>query len=229
MATIKDNCIQINNAVVYKDAYNNFRSLTDALHADKGLYLTIEESYFSVYEVIDNLRSLVQNPSLAPSTVRPLLDPNKTIQSIVQQGNFGTLKSYVDTIPLTSFEPTIEDSYVSVSGVTVFDAPNRSSVDPRRCGRYIKPGPTDIMRSIEVQKWIINNAPIYGFVPFSDDALFFIGPDQIRKDISVAIDKDAKLKQILTLFMRKAPAPSLITTTAQQVLNAIPPSVEINP
>lgn len=225
MASLKDRCVQINQAIVLTEAQQNFSFLAAALQTDKGVAITIEDSYLSKYDVTDQLRKLTKDKTVKPpEDIKPLFDETKTITSIVQEGKYDALEGYINGLNDNDFEPPILPDFKSPSSIDVKELPNKSSKDPRRTGRLVKPGPSDALKSLEVQKWLINNSAFYGYVPYSDNALYYIGVDQIKNEIKSAGDKQGKLKEIVGRFLKSGSILSMLTLTAQQVLDNKLPS-----
>lgn len=224
MANIKTRCVQINQAVVLSEAQRNFNLMAIALQTDKGITINIESSYLSKYDVVNELRKLVKDKTDKPTQeIKPLLDPAKAIEDIVKEGQFDSLKTYVDNLDSTDYQPPLAPKFKSAANRDVYPIPSKSDTDPRRTGRIVKPGPMDAFKSTEVQKWLINNSVFYGYVLYSDNALYYVGVDQIKNLVNAANNKQEKLKQIVGQFLKNANALSQLTTTAQQVLeNQLP-------
>jgi len=224
MGSLKDRVYQIQQAIVLQEAYDKYQLLVGALQVDKGIALTMEQSYMSKFDVADELRKFVKDKTnKPPAEIKPLLDPAKTITDIVKEGNFDKLQAYLDNLLPAEYEPPIQSPFKSASGIDVIPLPNKTSRDPRRTGRVIKPGPVDVLKGTEIQKWLINNSVLYGFVPYADNALYYIGVDQIKNQLKSAGDKEAELKKIIGKFLKSASALSQLSLTAQKVIeNKLP-------
>ena len=220
MASLKDRCVQVNQAVILTEAQQNFNYLAAALQTDKGIAITIDESYLSKFDVTDQLRKITKDKtSKPPENVKPLFDESKTITSIVQEGTYDALEGYINSLNDNDFEPPLLPDFKSPSQINVKEFPNKPTKDPRRTGRLIKPGQSDTLKSTEVQKWIINNSVLYGYVLYSDGGLYYVGVDQIKNDIENANNKEEKLREIVGRYLKSGSALSLLTLTAQQVLD----------
>lgn len=222
MSDIKDSTIQQGQAIVLTEVNDNFRSMAAALQRDKGIAITIIQSYLSKYDVADDLRKRVKDRVSKPSNdIKPLLDPNKTMTDIVRENNYDKLENYLNqTLVMEDYEPPLKPDYTSVSGIVVKCSPNKTNVDPRRTGLYIEIGPTDILKSIEVRKWLINNSVLYGFVMYDNNALYYMGVDNIKARLSRATKPQEELRRIVGMFLRSTTSLSLLTKTAQQVINS---------
>jgi LAS superfamily LD-carboxypeptidase LdcB len=225
MANLQGKLVQQGQALIYIDANTNFGYMAAALQNDKGIAITVEQSYLSKYDVADSLRLLVKDKTDKPPTeVKPLLDPNKKITDIVNSGDYDKLENYLSNIlSAADYEPPLRPDYTSVSGISTKPFPNKVSQDPRRTGHLVKPGPTDVMKSTEVQKWMINNSILYGYVLYDDNGLYYVGFDKIKSRIQGAADKQAELKKVAGSFLKSASLLGLLTTTAQKVIdNKVP-------
>jgi hypothetical protein len=139
-------------------------------------------------------------------------------------GAYKRLESYLNNLSAADYEPPLKPDYVSVGGVNVKCFPNKTTSDPRRTGRLIKPGPIDILKSTEVQKWMINNSVLYGFVLYDDNALYYVGSDAIRKRLQASSMPQEELKKIVGTFLRSANSLNMLTETAQQVMSSSVPN-----
>lgn len=237
MASIKNRCVQVGQAVVFENAQRDFDRMAQALQNDKSITLSIISSYLSKYEVIDELRKLVKDKTEKPPVeIRPLLDSSKPITDIVSSGgDFDALKTYIDDLSNADFEPplsplpTITPALASLQTwpgrVLSYDIPSKADTDPRRTGRLILPGSPEVFRSTEVQKWLLNNSVKYGFVIYLDKGLYYIGPTEVRNQITSAADKQGELKKIVARHLKNASLLSNLTTTAEQVLTLTQPNI----
>jgi len=98
MASLQGKLVQQGQALVYTDANTNFGYMAAALQNDKGIAMTVEQSYLSKYDVADNLRKLVKDKTdKPPAEIKPLLDTNKTIADIVgTAGSYDALATYLN-------------------------------------------------------------------------------------------------------------------------------------
>lgn len=217
--------IQVNQAVVHVDVQSSFDSMALALKNAKNIAITIEQSYLSEYDLVDELRRLVKRSAVSvPNEIKPLLDPAKDISSIVQENKYNPLKDYISGLAQTDFEPTLASSIISATGKDIYPIPNTLKYDPRRTGRFIKAGPSDVLKSIGIQNWIINNGPLYGFVLYGDFALYYIGFEKIVDQLLKAENPNSELVKIVSQFLKPTSKSLLTTITSKRLLENIPPS-----
>jgi len=221
MSDLKDKVVQQGQAVVLREANDKFRLLAAALQTDKNITISIEQSYLSSYDIADDLRKIVKDKTnKPPADIKVLLDPNKPIANIVKEGLYVKLKTYLDKLGATDYEPPLPADYTSGTKVIVKQFPNKIANDPRRTGRLVKPGPVDILKSTELQKWLYNNSVLYGYVLYSDNALYYMGMDFIKSKISGAANKQNQLLLIINTFIKQGVPISQLSLTYQQVLDA---------
>ena len=237
MASIKNRCVQVGQAIVFENAQRDFDRMTQALQNDKAITLSIQTSYLSKYDVADELRKVVKDKiNKPPVEIKALLDTSKPMTDIVNDtGSFDQLKSYLDNLSNADFEPplaplpTIDPAFASFLSwpgrVLSYDIPSKIDTDPRRTGRLIIPAPSDVFRSTEVQKWLLNNSVKYGFVLYLDKGLYYIGTNEVRNQITSAADKQGELRKIISRHLKNVTLLSNLTTTAEQVLTTTQPSV----
>lgn len=225
MSSIKNRCTQVGNAIILTEAYESFKLLASALQTDLNKSINVAESYLSKYDVINELRSLVKDKTDKPSDeIKLLLDPKKTIESIVQEGSYDKLETYIEDLADVDFEPPLPQNFVSVSNIQVALAPNKIQKDPRRTGRLVKINPPEALKAFDLQKWMLNNSVLYGFVLYADSYLYYLGVEAIKKDVAAASNKQAKLQSIISLFVKSIDT-SILNVTPEQVLSseAVPP------
>jgi LAS superfamily LD-carboxypeptidase LdcB len=239
MASIKNRCVQVGQAVVFENAQRDFDQMARALQNDKGVLLTIKTSYFSKYDVADELRKIVKDKTEKPPVeVRGLLDPSKPMADIVSStGSFDELKRYLDSLSDADFEPpliplpTISPIPALAAlqtwpgRVISYDIPTKIDTDPRRTGRLIIPDSAEVFRSTEVQKWLLNNSVKYGFVIYLDKGLYYLGTNEVRNQITSAANKQEELRKIVSRHLKGALTLSSFSTTAEQVLAVTQPTV----
>lgn len=222
MSNLQGKLVQQGQALILTEVNTNFRNMATALQNDKGIALTVEQSYLSKYDVADELRKLVKDKiSKPPAEIKSLLDPTKLMSDIVAEaGAFDRLEDYLNnTLSSADYEPPLKLNFVSVTNTDVRCFPNKTTQDPRRTGWLIKPGPADVLKSTEVQRWMINNSVLYGFVLYDDNALYYAGVDGIRARLQKAANPNEELQSIISTFLRSTRSLSLLTNTAQQILN----------
>lgn len=230
MANLKDKLVQQNKAVVVNDVNGNFKLMAAALQDAKATIINIEQSYLSKYDVADELRLAVKDKTTKPpAEIKVLLDPAKTMKDIVNNNSYTKLESYLNSLDRNEFEPPLKPDYQSPTGVSVKTFLNKINDDPRRTGRLIKPGPVDVLKSTEIQRWMINNSILYGFVLYDDNALYYVGVDRIKTDIKNASDKQTTLNNFVSGFLRSANSLALLTTKPAQVINNTLPPINSDP
>lgn len=233
---IKDKVVQKGDEVVLQEANTMFDFMIAALSKDKGVTLKISQGYKSVYDVADELRGLVKDKTVSPpSHIIPLLDTKKTMKEILESslydsGSAPTLKQYLTDLDDASFEPPIKPIYTSIENTTVFPFPNKMDKDPRRTGKLYVVEPKEVFNSIEVQKWLINNSILYGFLLYDSNSLYYLGVDSVKEKIKGATDKQVALAKIVGTFMRNASSLSLLTLDPNKILttSATPPTSNID-
>ena len=217
MPDIKNEIVQLGEALVLNAANEDFKKLAAALQTDRGVALTIEQSYMSAYDIVNEIRLLVKDKTeKPPSYVKPLLTPDKTMSDIVADRDYPVLVGYLDGLTSSDFEPPLPSDFTSVSGVLVKQFPNKMNDDPRRTGRLIVPGPIETLKSIEVQKWLVNNSVLYGYIPYSNNGLYYVGLDMIRAVVNKEVDKQAGLVKLINTFVQNNM--NQISVTYNQIL-----------
>lgn len=219
---IKNDIVQQGVALIKTDVNNNFNKLTTALSKDiPDASITIQQSYLSDYDVIDELRKItITKPTDA--TLLALFDPAKSMADIVNENNFDKLKQYIITLGSSDFNPSLPSTYTSPSQRLVYAYPtNQPDKDPRRTAMLVIPTPTQVIKSIGVQKWLINNSTLYGFVLYGDSALYYLGLEAIKSQIKSTSNQQEGLKQVVGSFLSSNAQLDLLTTSANVILNAV--------
>ena len=219
---IKNDIVQQGEALVKTDVSNNFKNLVIALQKDiTEAAITVKQSYLSDYDVIDELRKTVVTKPTG-STLAALFDPNKPMADIVNENNFDKVKQYVLTLGNNEFNPSLSLTFTSPTQKDVYTYPtNLPDKDPRRTAMLVIPTPSDTIKSTNVQKWLINNSMMYGFVLYGDSALYYLGLEEIKKQIKSVTNKQEGLKSVVGSFLSSDTQLNLLTTTADRVLNAV--------
>jgi hypothetical protein len=219
---IKNDIVQQGEALVKTDVSNNFKNLVIALQKDiTEAAITVKQSYLSDYDVIDELRKTVVTKPTG-STLAALFDLNKPMADIVNENNFDKVKQYVLTLGNNEFNPSLSPTSTSPTQKDVYTYPtNLPDKDPRRTAMLVIPAPSDIIKSTNVQKWLINNSMMYGFVLYGDSALYYLGLEEIKKQIKSVTNKQEGLKSVVGSFLLSDTQLNLLTTTADRVLNAV--------
>jgi hypothetical protein len=220
MANLKGKLVQVNDVLVLEEANNMFTILKSGLEADKGVTLSLKQSYLSKFEVADELRKRVKDRDK-----REILDDGKTMKDILDskatlnnQTLYKNLEFVLNNFKNEDYDPPLMGAWKSAGGQNVYQTPNRIDTDPRRTGNLIIPGPADVMQMAEVRKWLINNSVLYGFVMYSDIGLYYLGVDRIKNEVKKAADKNAKLRNILTTFLKPGAVLDGLTLTGQKVI-----------
>jgi hypothetical protein len=78
MANLKGKLVQVNDVLVLEEANNMFTILKSGLETDKGVTLSLKQSYLSKFEVADELRKRIKD-----KVQREVLDAGKTMKDIL--------------------------------------------------------------------------------------------------------------------------------------------------
>jgi len=226
MADATNNYVQVNGAIVLTEVQKSFNALAQALNDDKGVSINIQQSYMSKYDVADELRVRVKSTAKVPSNITPSLDPNKTMEIIIAEGNYTALENYLNTLKASDYEPPLPAPFESAARVQTYNIPSSLQTDPRRTGRLVIPNLVEVLKAPGIQRWILNNGVLYGFLLYSDYGLYYAGLQAIQNKLAQASDKQLELQNIVTRFVKDAKALSQLSTTAQRVLQAKPPALE---
>lgn len=220
MPDVRDDITQLGEALVISEVHENFKKLAEALKTDKGVSMTIYQSYMSKYDIVGELRLLVKDKTdKPPSNIKPLLTSDKKMEDIIAENNYVDLYNYLYELGPADFEPPLPGDFISKSGVSVKQFPNKMDMDPRRTGRVVIPGPTDILKSTEVEKWLLNNSVLYGYVPYSNNALFYFGNTFIRAKVNSAVDKQDALNKLILTFVNSNTNTSQISISYEQLID----------
>lgn len=212
MSDIKQKLLQIGNAQIHENVFRDFEQLTKALKKDRGIDMVVGESYVSIYDLVDELRGLIKDPKQVQTFVDlTALQPDKTMDEIVKQGQFQALLDLINSLTRTDFVPPLSEPYESPTRETgnrytangnrfnemdqnsfrpVYSLPNYPNQDPRRTGRFVKPGPKEILKYPEVYKWLLNNSTTYGFLVYLDQGLYWVGVEELQAQLANAVDPD---------------------------------------
>jgi hypothetical protein len=202
--------VQMGDAVFPADVQLRFQQMVNALKTAKAVDMTAIDCYLSEYELTDRLRLSVKDPDAALSAQLAL---NQTMPEIVQRvedspgdTTYETVYNTLLTLKGNRFDPMVRTTFESAGdGGTVYPFPRWPSEDPRATGRIVTVGPDGILKNVEVWKWILNNAFIYGFVPYDEEqrkALYFIGVDEIYQTVYSSINENEALKSIIGRYQR---------------------------
>lgn len=231
MANLKGKLSQIGDAVVLTEAYDYFSLLNKKLSEVKSQSLNLKQGYISEYELVDDLRKALRpeyKTTLPPNsrttaedfnTIQPLLDVNKDILEIAQnESEFNTLSQFLQTLAKESkgvFNPTLSEPFTTTTHNSVYSIPAYNDVDVRRYGRVL----IFDKFSLDVKKWLINNAPLYGFVMYEDYGLYYVGLENLKKQGST----NAALQKLINQFQRSPITVSSITLQASTLQKAEDP------
>jgi len=232
MANLKGKLSQYGDAVVLTQAYSYFNLLNKKLSEVKSQSLNLKQGYISKYELVDDLRKALRpeyKTTLPPNSrttaedfniIQPLLDVNKGIIEIAQnESEFNTLSQFLQTLAKESkgvFNPTLSEPFTTTTHNNVYSIPAYDDVDVRRYGRVL----ICDKFSLDVKKWLINNAPLYGFVMYEDYGLYYVGLENLKKQGST----DAALQKLINQFQRSPIAVSSITLQASTLQKAKDPT-----
>ena len=211
--SLQGRLVQIGSAVVLNEVGTSFLNMVNSLESDRGVVLIMEQGYLSEYEVVDELRKLVKfkTKSLKPEMLA-LLDPKKPMSEIIKDADqYQKLKTYVDSLDATEFEPPLKPDFMSAGGINTVCFPNKTSQDPRRSGKLIKIGPSNLVKSPEIFKWLLNNSFLFGFVLYEENALYYLGADAINQKVQQAAYPRQELRKIVGSFIQSSDALSLFT------------------
>lgn len=232
MADLKDKVSQFGDVVIYTQANQYFTALNVKLNEATGGKLEIQNSYLSKYEVVEDLRNLLredfrtQKPEGASISdedfeiVKPLLDTSISIIDIVNESesNYNKLESFLNGLATDvkgAFDPPIGEPF-SAQGATVYPIPQTTELDPRRFGRVLQFEPF----TKNQKDWLINNAPLYGFVMYEDYGLYYIGFKQIQTQA-----QSSGIASIVNKFQQTPIPAGEINLSASSLANAKDPVV----
>ena len=238
MANLEGKLSETSNIVVYTKA-NGYLSALQNKMSDSGIgTLNIKNAYISKYEIVEQLRSSLKEDYrvAAPPGVSfegdfakltPLLNTDNPITDIGKiPGDYEMLEDYLNkcaTLAKGAFEPSLGEPF-AVNGTTIYPIPNTTELDARRFGRvfYFE---TPFNKS--QKDWLINNAPLYGFVMYEDYALYYIGFVEIKSLVA-----SQGIQKVVNRFQREAiPAGqiNLTVSAVQAAADPIQPTIEQTP
>lgn len=227
MADLKNTLTQVGEVIIDSTVKDNFDRMMIALKKDVNTTLDLESSYMSKYDIIDKLRIRVNKEvvsALSGSSTAMLLDPTRPLSEIAKvEADYNTLETYINGLSAESFEPPLAPLVETATpGVNIVPTLPYPAVDPRRTGNIVNPKPgtiTDV-----VQKWLLNNGILYGFVLYGTHSLYYLGKDNIKNELK----KDPnKLRAIVGRFLAAANIiiDGLTTTATTVIANTYPPPV----
>ncbi len=238
MANLEGKLSSTNSAVVYTKANGYFSALNSKLGESSIEQLVVKTAYTSKYEIVDELRSILRDEfKTAPppevsiegdfNQLIPLLDTSKPITEIATiQEDYVKLEDYINTCASSAkgaFNPTIAEPFSS-NNLTVYPIPNNTELDVRRYARVLY---FETAFNPSQKNWLINNAPLYGFVMYEDYALYYIGFAEIK-----GLVLSQGVESVVNRFQRTPiPADQInITVSAiQAAADPIEPSIDKTP
>ncbi len=238
MANLEGKLSSTNSAVVYTKANGYFSALNSKLGESSIEQLVVKTAYTSKYEIVDELRSILRDEfKTAPppevsiegdfNQLIPLLDTSKPIAEIATiQEDYVKLEDYINTCASSAkgaFNPTIAEPFSS-NNLTVYPIPNNTELDVRRYARVLY---FETAFNPSQKNWLINNAPLYGFVMYEDYALYYIGFAEIK-----GLVLSQGVESVVNRFQRTPiPADQInITVSAiQAAADPIEPSIDKTP
>lgn len=233
MADLTNKLSQFGETIIYTAANGYLAALNAKMNESIAKQITIKTSYLSKYQVIEELRERLNNDyrttkfpastisDEAFTKIQPLLDTTKDIISIVKESedDYKELASYLnelaDNAP-NAFDPPLLEPASTPSGNTIYQIPASEELDPRRFARVLE---FDTFDS-SVRKFLINNAPLYGFTLYMNYGLYYIG----FKEVQQKAQSEGVLK-ILNQFQETQIKQSEVTLTASTIAAAKDPVV----
>lgn len=214
MSNLEGKLSQNGTAVVLTQASPYLSSLNSELQKSIGQSLNVINSYMSKFEIIDELRLTLTSDeaNTAPDDVKPLLDKAKPMTEIaVVEEDFNKVEVYINTLAKDKkgvFDPPLGDLF-NVQGLSVYPIPQPSDLDPRRFGRLFTFEPF----TVDVKKWLINNAILYGFTLYEDYGLYYIGFNEIKSQAT----SNVAVQNLINKFQQTAISAGEISVTATQI------------
>tara|TARA_R110000803_G_scaffold74905_6_gene139187 strand:- start:1813 stop:3075 length:1263 start_codon:yes stop_codon:yes gene_type:complete len=222
MANLEGKLVEMGNgAMITIAALSLLNALTTSMEKTTGEAMQLSSGYMSKYEMVDSLRKTLRpdfglTGTTVPANVKELLDPAVNIKSIVEAGTFPALEEYIESLEDGSFDPPLAQPYAPETDIHlyVYPVPSKPSKDPRRYGR-LAVFPTF---TIDQKEFLINNAPLYGFVLYGDSGLYFIGFNEMKVQIA-----ENGLTDTLSQFQKQPIPLTSILVTEEAILTATNP------
>lgn len=213
MANIRDKAVQFNSAITITEILNQFVDMTTKLKKDTGVVIDIQEGYKSKYEVLDELKARVKDKDRDELFGRPTSG----------SAEYDSLKDKLEALGPRDFQPPLSAPAQSVGEppLTVYRTPYFSDFDPRRTGRLIIPKPGELLKSNQVKSWLINNSLLYGFLLYSDYALYYVGYQVIKN----RVQQGEPLINVVSSYLTKTIPASVLTITNSTVLSGLTPEL----
>lgn len=220
MSNLEGKLSQNGNAVVLTQANPYLAALNSQLQTSIGQSLNVINGYMSKFEIIDELR-LILSPdeaNTAPDNIKPLLDKAKPMTEVaVVEADFNALETYINGLATNTkgaFNPPLGQSF-GVQGTNVYPIPQSSELDPRRFGRLF----TFNSFTVDIRKWLINNALLYGFTLYENYGLYYLGLKRVQ-ELSTT---QPAVRNLINKFQQTAIPAGEITLTATQIQAAKDP------
>ena len=229
MASLEGKLSQIGDVVVLTTANNLLAAMNKKINEDLGVRLESKMSYLSKYEVVDDLRKMI-NPELlgesgsleVPEPVIPLLDPAKDMATEIgtNEEGYKQLEEFVYKLAeekKDAFVPPLAEPF-KVKTTDVYPIPAPNDKDVRRYGRFILCSTREENGSFKpidatILQWLQKgNSLKYGFTLYENYGLYYIGFEEAKQL--------ASSEQIVDEVNRfqKTPVPaSTVTTTATEI------------
>ena len=204
MANIQNEVVKVGETYVLKELFDNFNAMVKALQTDIGVTLSIKQGFVQKKQAIDEIRQRVKRENVSAELLL-LVDETRSIDSIIQDGEFETLENLLNELQDTDFDPPLQPNGTEtlVDGTTVYSFPNRQDKDPRRSGKVIVPEPLDTFNQIRVQDWIVANGLNYGFILHGNTELYYEGFETAITKIKASPNPDQEFKTTVSKFVPK--------------------------
>lgn len=231
MASLEGKLSQFGENVVLTQAHGYFDALNAKLQETTSQTLTLQPSYLSKFEVVDDLRKKLRPEyrTEAPAgvetfdaTLSSALDPATAIMDVAKNsagGGFDKVETYLNdcvTKAKGAFDPPLAEPFNSAGGeASVYSVPGTTDLDPRRHARILMVAEFDIA----VKKWLQNNALLYGLTLYEDYALYYVGFKTVKEEGTTR----SGIVKLVNKFQQTAIPASAITLTTAQVEKAKDP------
>ena len=189
---------------------DQYKVLASELLEDTGVVIGLAEGYRSRYEVLEELKTRVKDKQPSDARFADLLG-----RQMSGSREYLEFENYIKDLRPTQFEPPLPQDQISIAdpSINVYYSPNYPNRDPRRTGRYLIPSPPQLIKSVEVRNWLLNNSLLYGFLLYGDVGLYYVGLGSIKQ----RIQSGTSITSIVSTY-QTTPLTQPITTTNQMVL-----------
>ena len=229
MGSLEGKLSQIGDVVILTTANNLLAAMNKKINEDLAVKLELKMSYLSKYEVVDDLRKMI-NPELlgengsleVPEPVVPLLDPAKDMATEIgtNEEGYKQLEEFVYKLAeekKDAFVPPLAEPF-KVKTTDVYPIPAPNDKDVRRYGRFILCSTREENGSFkpidpQILQWLQKgNSLKYGFTLYENYGLYYIGFEEAKQLASSQQIVDAVNR------FQKTPVPaSTVTTTATEI------------